>query len=405
MTYGLFTTSECLLGWNEPGRVGTKLKITSFGTVSLKLFFPRPSSIYGARHKSLDEYDFSCVEYLLDSIGVGERINLRLPDFIDVQTMVKLETESADGTKQWRVSWSLQTPWEQFDLASELANVVFYDTESLWFTGESLLRAKEYAALPQPRPAVHSISLLNGAVESEAGEGEAGESEAGESEAGESAAGESEAGESEAGESEAGESEAGESEARGESEAGESEAGESNYPTDEVTAELLKGRRVVGSFHGRAGDTLGVWSSYLRFDPAGDEKNAQFLARGDFVETPNGARAVLMRILGGKKVGGNRAQTAEHACFVCLLYRPDSESWRYATLPQVTQLWEEADATLIRSIEDKLRTFTPVGVSAAISQAHRAAGSKEPRSGSGSRSGAGKRARDESDEGAEEGGE
>ena len=42
-------------------------------------------------------------------------------------------------------------------------------------------------------------------------------------------------------------------------------------------------------------------------------------------------------------------------------------------MPNVTRLGEEADATLMASIEDMLRDFEPVSVSAAISQATRAA--------------------------------
>ena len=344
------------------------------------LFFPRR---YG--NQSLDQYDCTCILRLLDDLVVGEEIKLFVPNLNAQHTITKCSMQSEDGEYLWRASWDgpFEEPSEQSSLCSELFDI-FEDEESLWVTEDALLRPSEYLALPQPRPKVWSISMLNGAVsESVAGESDAGESKAGESEAGESEAGESEAGESEAGESEAGESEAGESEA-GESEAGKSEAEASdfNFPVDAVTVELRKGRgaKLEGTFTGRAGDKLGVWDSYLRFDADAEcSPNTHWLWRGDFVSAPGLARAVFVRILGASKAGGNRSSTKEQSCYVCLLYRLDTSALVYATMPNVTPVVpaEKADATLMASIESMLHDFTPKGVSAALSDASRAASSKK----------------------------
>ena len=255
---------------------------------------------------------------------------------------------------------------EQAFLCSELFNDIFEGEESLWCVEDAsdhvaLLRASEYLALPQPRPEASTISMLNGesvAVESEMGESEMGESEAGEREAGESEAGESEAGESEASESEDDES-------------------NFNFPVDAVTVELRKGRgaKLEGTFIGGAGDKLGVWDSYLRFDAVEScSEGVQFLWRGDCVKTPaaSDGSAVLVRILGARKPGGHRSSSSTGACYICLIFCPKTQVWVYATMPNVTPCGQQADATLMASIEDALASFKPVGVSAAISQASRA---------------------------------
>ena len=49
---------------------------------------------------------------------------------------------------------------DQAALARELADDIFRDDDSLWFTGSALLRPKEWLALPQPRPTVCSVGHL-----------------------------------------------------------------------------------------------------------------------------------------------------------------------------------------------------------------------------------------------------
>ena len=272
------------------------------------------------------------------------------------------------------------------------------------------------AARPRmTKPIGRPVESIFEAGDSDSGESDAGESEAGESEAGKgeavgslrsfevepdedmqeeadgksdagmSMAEESNAGESYAGESEAGESDAGESDA-GESDAGESDAGESelersfNFPTNEVTRELRKGRKskLEGTFFGRPGDALGAWTAFIRFDAADDcSDNTHFLWCGDYMDCPatRGKSAVLVRILAGSKNGGNRSISPQQACYVCLLYCPDTCEWLYVTMPNVEPVYPEkrASATLMRKIEAELCSFKPLGISAAISQASRAA--------------------------------
>ena len=354
----------------EPLHVAVDLRISPSG-VSTHLSFPNPK----AKVRSLDEYTFSCISLFLDKfdINAGEEIKLFVPKLAAQHTFSKCSTKSADGKHLWRASWedSFEEPLEQAFLCSELFNDIFEGEESLWCVEDAsdhvaLLRASEYLALPQPRPEASTISMLNGesvAVESEMGESEMGESEAGEREAGEREAGESEAGESEAGESEASESEDDES--------------NFNFPVDAVTVELRKGRgaKLEGTFIGRAGDKLGVWDSYLRFDAVEScSEGVQFLWRGDCVKTPaaSDGSAVLVRILGARKPGGHRSSSSTGACYICLIFCPKTQVWVYATMPNVTPCGQQADATLMASIEDALASFKPVGVSAAISQASRA---------------------------------
>ena len=169
---------------------------------------------------------------------------------------------------------------------------------------------------------------------------------------------ESEDGESEGEGGEAGESEAGESEAGSKSDSGESLC---NFPDDESTAELCKGRSVVGTLFGRAGDMLGVWITYLRFDPA-EGTAMDYIMRGDLVKTPTVDRAVLVRILQGSKAGGNRSGAPQQACYLCLLYSLPDGNWLHATIPNVSPLEpaERAVAALQHSIESELSEFRPM---------------------------------------------
>lgn len=60
---------------------------------------------------------------------------------------------------------------------------------------------------------------------------------------------------------------------------------DSNFDDIEETSDLRKGRSIEGTFYGRAGDKIGVWTSYKRFDPA-ESSSADFLSRRDFVQAP-----------------------------------------------------------------------------------------------------------------------
>lgn len=373
MPWGLWDWYQAQLGRDEPGHIQPGLQVSTSGFVTVTLSFPRLCGVA----KSLDDYDFGCLARFFESLDAGTEINLFVPQFDAEHTITKLELQDINGNFMWRVSWEdpFEDPLDQLAVCEWVVNDFFHSEDSLWFTGGALLPAKDYLALAQPRPSVQSISLLNGADVDDERELDA--SETGKSEAGESEADESEASESEAGESKAGESDG------GESDGGESDGSDFNFPTCEVTAELRKGKRVEGTFVGRDGDTLGVWTAYLRFTPAeSSSEDTCYLWRGDLVATPSSKRAVLARILGASKVGGKRKQAADQACYICLLYCTIKWSWQYATMPNVTSLYEDADATLMQTVEASLATFEPAGVAAAISQASRAATGKQSKSAS-----------------------
>ena len=359
MPKGLWPWFEHMLGRDEPGHVRVDLKSSPSG-VAVRLSFPRLSG----DHKSLDVYNFESLMRFCDSIDPGTEIELFVPTFNRRHTMTKTnktDVQSDYGGFLWRVTWAPAADelYGQLMICEDLADDLFASESSLWYfhrTGE-LLRAEEYLAMkPRPPPtSIPSISLLNGAgVElSEVGESE-GESE-GEDHSGSASGSGSGSG----------------SEGEGESES----ESDFDFPVgaSKVTATLRKGKRVEGEFVGRLEAQLGVWTPYLRFVPAEDSP-LEFLTRGDVVATPISTSTVLVRILGGTKKGGQRAVSAQQACYICLLY---GSGWHYATMPNVSPSGRTASAALLQSIEDKLLKFTPVNVAAAISQASRAAAGKE----------------------------
>ena len=360
-------------GRDQEGHVDVEFRIRD-GRVVPEISFVRLAHAWGHYvHESLDEYDFSCLARLFDTIAAGTAITIFVPRFRATHTLTKLQLQDADGVSMWRASWhdDLEA-CEQRSVGDEIADHLFIDERSLWFTGDALLTAKEFLAL-SPRPTVQSVSLLDGYYvpdpESAAEESEDGESE-GSEELGSESGGTSDGASSDVASGDGASS-------------GASSASDFNFPKVEVTAELRKGKRVEGTFHGRAGDVLGVWTPYLRFIPAeGCSDATGHLWRGHVVDTPSAKGAVLVRILGGIKVGGSRAHTSQQACYVCLLFSPDQSKWHYATMPTVTREGEEVDAEVMASIEDQLCTFEPVGVAAAISQASRAASSSKEASSS-----------------------
>ena len=96
----------------------------------------------------------------------------------------------------------------------------------------------------------------------------------------------------------------------------ESSGVDSNFDGDEETAALFKGRSIQGTFAGQAGDTIGVWTAYKRFDPV-ENSSANFLTRRNFVKAPGTERAVLVRILGPRLVATGKQPLSKHAISAC----------------------------------------------------------------------------------------
>ena len=144
-----------------------------------------------------------------------------------------------------------------------------------------------------------------------------------------------------------------------------------------VTVEYRSGHGTLeGHFVGR-GDTLGVWDEYTDFWSEASSKLPS-LWLGVQVETPGAPYgAVFVRILSGKKAGG--AKGNQQACYVCLLYKLKCMSgspWLYATMPNVSLVWDanakvllEASEAMVLEIEKELKPFTPTTVSGATQQA------------------------------------
>ena len=168
----------------------------------MKLFFPRISGF----HKSLDDYDHSSVSHLLESMLPGDNVTLFHRHYKASHTMIKLHTTTSMNSNLWKVSWhdEFEEPCEQATLAQELFSDVFASEDSLWLCVDggdfsskvactfNLWRASEFNALPQPRPSVQGVSLLNGAGPEVFSESEESDSEVGGSEVGESNADDSE---------------------------------------------------------------------------------------------------------------------------------------------------------------------------------------------------------------------
>ena len=353
------TTSTRWVGTSRGTLPWTSRAQTRSG-VAVKLSFPRMRGDY----KSLDLYDFDSLMRFCDSISPGTEITFFVPSLNPRKTMTKTDVQDDYGGFMWRVSWAPASDelFGQLFICEELADDFFASESSLWYFSSTceLLCADEYLAIkPRPPPtSIASISLLNGAgvelseVSESEGEGKS-ESEDGSGSGSASASGSASEGESES---------------------------DLDFPVgaSKVTATLRKGKRIEGEFVGRLDAQLGVWTPYLRFVPA-EDSSLYYLSRGDVVATPISGATVLVRILGGTKAGGQRASSAQQACYLCLLYGP---GWHYATMPNVTPSGRTASATLLQSIEDKLRTFTPVGVAAATSHASRAATGKQSKSAS-----------------------
>lgn len=378
-----FSPEEINRGWDQPLHVGVTVHYSANAGVSLALFFPRPGCFIpliwkssGRDHKFVRTYDHASMGHFLQWLEPDDEVTFFHKELNHSLLMTKLHETSTFSAIQrlWSATWSYET--DQSELALDLYDNVFAGELSLvarCLGGDmrgkeaasfELMRHSEYLALPQPRPEVVSISLDDGAGPVIWSDHEESESEKSESEKSASEKSESEAGESEAGESDGG--------------------SDFNFPSNASTADMFKGRVKTGTLFGHSGDTLGDWDVYVRFDAGqpGRQLGAVSLRRGNFVATPATAKAVLVRILGGYKRGGNRSISPAQRCYVCLLYCLTTNNWMHATMPNVALLDGDAiEDAFMDTLDELLNSFTPLSVSAAISQASRSNAAKRPRDG------------------------
>ena len=89
---------DVLRGRDQEGHVDVELRIRD-GRVVLDMSFVRlqkcPWGHHG--HISLDEYDFSCLARLFDTIAAGTAITILVPRFRATHTLTKLQLQDADG--------------------------------------------------------------------------------------------------------------------------------------------------------------------------------------------------------------------------------------------------------------------------------------------------------------------
>ena len=147
-----------------------------------------------------------------------------------------------------------------------------------------------------------------------------------------------------------------------------------SLPKPASSVEFRTGRKLEGVFEGWS-ETLGDWDVYDYFTPEADSEK-DFLITGHLVKVTNlDRKLVLVHILGGSKKGG--AGGRMQACYVCLLFDPETSKFQYATVPHVSSTGETADTPLWKEIQAKLLTFNPTTVSGAIQQATRLIAEKD----------------------------